>query len=53
MIQISFPYIEFYVCFCRVYNAQTDDWYKKGLHIRLGSHAYAFGNGWRNWRKEA
>jgi hypothetical protein len=53
MFLLSVNRFEFYLCVCKVFNAQTDNWYKKGLHIRIGSYAYRFGSGWRNWRKEA
>ena len=53
MIQLSFPHFELYVCFCRVYGAKQDNWFKKGVHIRIGSYAYSLKRGWRNWRKEA
>lgn len=53
MIQLSFSHFEFYVCFCKVYEAQKDNWYQKGLNIRVGSYAFSINKGLRNWRKEA
>lgn len=53
MIQIHLKHIEIYICVLKVFNAQKDDWYQKGLNIRIGSYAYSLKKGWRNWRKEA
>jgi hypothetical protein len=53
MFLLSVNRFEFYLCVCKVFNAQTDDWYRKGLTIRLGKYVYDLGKGWRNWTKEA
>lgn len=52
MIQVKIKHVEFYACFWKEYNAQTDNWYEKGLRIRLGKYAYVSGKGWRNWTKD-
>ena len=52
MICLNLKYFEFYTCFCKVYNAQTDDWYRKGLTIRFGKYVYDLKKGWRNWIKD-
>jgi hypothetical protein len=53
MICLSFRYFELYLCVFKVYNAQQDNWHKKGLNIRIGSYAFSINKGLRNWRKEA
>jgi hypothetical protein len=53
MFLLSVNRFEFYLCVCKVFNAQTDDWYRKGLTVRLGKYVYDLGKGWRNWAKEA
>ena len=52
MIQIEIGHFSFYICFCRVYSAQADDMYRKGLTIRFGKYVYDLGKGWRNWTKD-
>ena len=35
--------LDFYLCFGKIYDAQQDDYCRKGLTIRIGKFAYNYG----------